>query len=131
MHTSYSRKHSVHGTKYHSTDDGPRYKICPKCKNEKLVKEFYEDTSGKTVICKACKRGDINARYARRKETTVIEHGNGEGRIDFADGAVYIGEMKDGKRHGSGAYFFPDGRQVNGVWDNGILQLGRKVDKNG
>ena len=38
------------------------------------------------------------------------------GRFMFVNGDVFEGEMKDGKRHGSGKYMFIDGDMYAGDW---------------
>jgi len=39
---------------------------------------------------------------------------NCAGELTFADGAKYVGELRDGAYHGRGAYMFPDGRMYVG-----------------
>ena len=42
---------------------------------------------------------------------------NGEnGKMLYKDGRKFIGDWKDGKRHGHGKMFFPDGRKFDGPW---------------
>lgn len=49
---------------------------------------------------------------ALREEKEVRE-------INYDDGSKYIGEIVNGKRHGEGAYIWPDGRKyVGGFEDN-------------
>lgn len=33
----------------------------------------------------------------------------GDTRTQYSDGSTFVGPLKDGKRHGKGAYFFQDG----------------------
>jgi hypothetical protein len=40
-------------------------------------------------------------------------------RIVFPDGSKYIGQMKDGKRHGHGRFVNPDGSEYRGEFKNG------------
>ena len=42
---------------------------------------------------------------------TVFQYPLAEGdtRTQYADGSTYVGPLKDGMRHGKGAYFFQDG----------------------
>ena len=42
-----------------------------------------------------------------------------EERIEFEDGSVYVGEVKDGKRHGRGTYTYSDGEKYEGEWKDG------------
>ena len=46
--------------------------------------------------------------------------------VGCADKGVYVGEKKDGKRHGQGTLTFSDGRKNSGKWLNG--QLNGEVD---
>ena len=36
--------------------------------------------------------------------------------MTHTDGVKYVGEYKDGKRHGQGTYTFPDGKKYVGGW---------------
>lgn len=38
--------------------------------------------------------------------------------INYDDGSQYIGEIVNGKRHGQGAYYWPDGRKYVGGFEN-------------
>jgi len=42
---------------------------------------------------------------------TVFQYPLAEGdtRTQYADGSTFVGPLKDGMRHGKGAYFFQDG----------------------
>lgn len=42
-------------------------------------------------------------------------------RIDYPDGAVYVGEIKDGKKQGKGIYFMSDDHYYVGTFDNGYI----------
>ncbi len=42
-----------------------------------------------------------------------------QGTHTFADGTKYVGEYRDGTRHGQGTYTFADGRVEKGTWGNG------------
>ena len=47
---------------------------------------------------------------------------HGLGTETFADGAKYVGEFRDDKYHGQGTYTFADGRKYEGEWrDNKFL----------
>lgn len=39
--------------------------------------------------------------------------------IQYTDGAMYVGETKDGQRHGYGIYLWPSGASWYGPWENG------------
>lgn len=89
-------------------------RICPACKESIPLTEFYPDENMRR--CKTCVRADINRRYTRRKEKTVTEEG-----ILYANGAKYIGPVKNGKRHGQGKYIFVDGLVEHGFWREDLL----------
>ena len=38
-----------------------------------------------------------------------------------SDGSKYVGEFKDGKRHGQGTFTWADGRVEKGIWKNDEL----------
>ena len=39
-------------------------------------------------------------------------------KIEYTDGSVYIGTIKNGKRHGKGIFVFPDSTKYDGEWNN-------------
>ncbi len=39
-----------------------------------------------------------------------------EPNMTYTDGVKYVGDYKDGKRHGQGTYTFPDGKKYVGGW---------------
>ena len=41
-------------------------------------------------------------------------HGNGT--MTYSSGMKYLGEWKDGREHGHGTRTYPDGDEVKGVW---------------
>ena len=41
------------------------------------------------------------------------------GTYTFASGEKYVGEFKDGKKHGQGTYTYADGEKYSGYWMNG------------
>ena len=46
---------------------------------------------------------------------------NGYGAFISDDGHKYVGEYKDGKRHGEGTYTQVDGTVGKGIWEDGEL----------
>ena len=44
---------------------------------------------------------------------------NCEGTFTFPDGRKYVGEWKDGKKHGKGTLTSPDGSKYVGEWKDG------------
>lgn len=42
---------------------------------------------------------------------TVFQYplADGDTRTQYSDGSTFVGPLKDGMRHGKGAYFFQDG----------------------
>lgn len=45
----------------------------------------------------------------------------GQGRNIWADGQDYVGEWKSNSRNGRGTHIWPDGRKVSGQWQDGHL----------
>ena len=43
-------------------------------------------------------------------------------RIIESDGSVYIGFIKDGKRHGKGKFFTPEGDVTDGIWEFDVFK---------
>ena len=43
------------------------------------------------------------------------------GKIGPKDGSQYIGEFRNGKKHGMGKYSYPDGATYVGQYQNGLL----------
>ena len=64
------------------------------------------------------------------KKEQVISLGNesSEGFEKFTDGRKYVGEYKDGKRHGQGTYTHHDGRKYEGEWKDGKVWNGIVYD---
>lgn len=46
---------------------------------------------------------------------------SGHGRNTWKDGQDYTGEWKDNSRNGRGTHVWPDGRKVSGQWEDGHL----------
>ncbi len=44
---------------------------------------------------------------------------HGKGRYTWSDGGIYIGNWKDGKEHGQGTYTSPAGTKYVGEWREG------------
>jgi len=44
---------------------------------------------------------------------------HGKGRYTWSDGGIYVGNWKDGKEHGHGTYTSPSGRKYVGEWREG------------
>ncbi len=45
-------------------------------------------------------------------------------RIEFEEGTIYEGTIKNGKPHGKGLMTYADGKTYNGLWKNGEYKLG-------
>ena len=43
---------------------------------------------------------------------------NGYGTFIWPSGNKYVGEWKDGKKHGQGTYTYADGTIEKGLWEN-------------
>ena len=47
---------------------------------------------------------------------------NGQGTFTYASGSVYVGEYRDDQRNGQGTYTYADGSVQNGIWrDNELI----------
>ena len=44
---------------------------------------------------------------------------HGQGELTFSDGSMYEGEYKDGERHGQGTFTWSDGRKYEGEFKDG------------
>jgi len=70
------------------------------------------------------KKRRVVLKFDKETHTCVMEYpGNVEKSKKiwmkiWLNGRVYVGEMKDGKRHGDGTYFWRDGRKFVGTWKN-------------
>jgi len=56
---------------------------------------------------------------------------HGQGTETYPDGRKYEGEFKDGKQNGQGTYIYHDGRKYEGEWKNGREWNGTGYNKNG
>ena len=54
------------------------------------------------------------------KSSSVYRH-NCFGTYTYADGGKYVGEYKNGKRHGQGTFTYAGGVIESGIWVNGEL----------
>jgi TPR repeat protein len=54
---------------------------------------------------------------------------HGQGTFYFNTGNKYVGKWKDGKTHGKGIYTYADGRVQKGVWKDGHFQDAQKVTR--
>jgi len=71
-----------------------------------------------------------NKRHGKGRETDMagncftgrFENGDAvEGKMEYADGSVYIGSMKDDSREGRGKLLTEDGDVIEGLWENDEL----------
>jgi len=46
---------------------------------------------------------------------------NGQGALTLLDGHRYVGEFKDGDRHGQGTMTLPDGTIQKGLWKDDVF----------
>lgn len=53
------------------------------------------------------------------EETLPVTSNTGYGRVQWEDGAQYIGFLLDGKANGSGVFVYPDGSIFNGHFKEG------------
>eukprot|EP00766_Chilomastix_caulleryi_P001345 gnl/Chilomastix_caulleri/2319.p1 GENE.gnl/Chilomastix_caulleri/2319~~gnl/Chilomastix_caulleri/2319.p1 ORF type:complete len:76 (+),score=30.26 gnl/Chilomastix_caulleri/2319:69-296(+) len=45
----------------------------------------------------------------------------GSGRFTDPSGVTYIGEWKDGRKHGQGVVILPTGESFKGIWEDGEI----------
>lgn len=73
---------------------------------------------------------DVNERY-EGEWLNDLQHGNGEHRWDVGNRPEntgpqklmsnrYVGEFKEGKRHGFGTFYYANGAKYQGEWDNNV-----------
>lgn len=48
----------------------------------------------------------------------------GQGVCAYPDGSDYIGQLQDGRRHGSGAHLYENGDKFVGKWTHGKMESG-------
>jgi hypothetical protein len=66
------------------------------------------------------------------KKDVPGETGKSEGTFTYCNGDVYIGQWKDGKKHGKGTYSFAkDGSKMKGEWVDGKMSSGQWIFPNG
>ncbi|MDR1530728.1 MAG: hypothetical protein LBS62_00815 [Clostridiales bacterium] len=73
---------------------------------------------------------------ARALETDVVGasghcYEQGQGKLTYADGSVYIGTFDSGKCHGKGKLTRPNGTCCEGEFKNGEFAAGKKTFENG
>ena len=56
---------------------------------------------------------------------------HGQGTYTWSNGEKYKGEWKNGKEHGQGTFTFPDGGKYVGEYNDGRYWEGIMYDKNG
>ena len=56
---------------------------------------------------------------------------HGQGIYIYSNGDKYVGEFKDGEKHGQGTYIKPEGRKYVGEWKDGERWNGTLFDKQG
>ena len=56
---------------------------------------------------------------------------HGKGTYTLENGTKYMGEWKDGKKHGQGTYTLPNGSKYVGEWRENKSWNGTEYDKNG
>jgi len=66
------------------------------------------------------------------KKDVPGETGKSEGTFTYCNGDVYIGQWKEGKKHGKGTYSFSkDGSKMKGEWIDGKMTSGQWIFPNG
>jgi len=59
-------------------------------------------------------------------------HGHANGNLTYSDGSVYVGELTDYTRNGSGTYFSASGSQIEGHWaDDMNVKQATAIDSDG
>ena len=46
---------------------------------------------------------------------------HGQGTYTWSNGEKYKGEWKDGKKNGRGTFYYTDGKKFEGKWKNGKI----------
>jgi len=71
-------------------------------------------------------------RGSPEKQDPSGEGPKNEGTFTYCNGDVYIGQWKEGKKHGSGTYACAkDGTKLKGEWSKGQIQSGQWIFPNG
>merc|ERR1712118_474045 len=66
------------------------------------------------------------------KQEVAGETSKSEGTFTYCNGDVYVGQWKEGKKHGIGTYAFKEDRsKMKGEWVEGKLAFGQWVFPNG
>ena len=67
-----------------------------------------------------CKTSFADSSLPECKDYDPKQWTNCSGTQKWDDGRSYVGEYKDGKRHGQGTMIFPEGAKYVGQWENDI-----------
>jgi len=66
------------------------------------------------------------------EELDPAESKQSQGTFTYANGDIYVGQWRKGKKHGKGTYFYAkDGSKLVGDWVEGKMQVGKWVFPNG
>ena len=98
----------------------------------KVIKKHVDRNSSKSEI-QICENSALNFKAASSTgfpESDIpaipssfsidLPKPNGFGAMRYCDGDVYIGQFKDGYRHGHGS-LFQDGEKIEGTWEKDLL----------
>jgi hypothetical protein len=108
-------------------------------RSEKLIGECaYRSENGDLYIGEI----DSNDRFAGKgkifyangsKYIGNLHYGfpEGEGTLTYSDGSRYVGSFRSGFTHGSGVMDYPDGSRIEGNWHVGTLKKGTRIWPNG
>ena len=59
--------------------------------------------------------------WAKYDGDFLLDNKEGYGSLHIANGDIYEGEFSSDMIHGSGVYYFKNGKKVNGLWDQNRL----------
>lgn len=107
----------MNGTGIYICSDGYTYTNCPDCVYYvgKSDKGTCYDKFGNLIYY-----GDFYNGYPTGTYPTAGDYSSYRFEcIDYNDGDKYIGETKDGRRHGQGIYLWKNGDAWFGIWQNG------------
>jgi len=93
--------------------------------------QIYKENMRKIIKIQAIFRGylirkEMPSLVSNKKTKKIItKNSNGPPSVEFSqktieykDGSIYVGMVKNGKRHGHGQQTWPDGAQYIGSWEN-------------